>query len=200
MRKFLAAIFAVVVLTLIFLVVGFLGLGYYLSPQDKLQKSDAIVAISGGETDSRALEAIKLYKAGWAPKIIFSGDALDPDSPSNAATMKMLATGEGVPEADILLEEQSTNTLENANSVASIVRDNQIKHLILVTSPYHQRRASVAFRAATLGEVNVLNHSTTDHRWRRSRWWASKYSFDLTMTELQKVLFYQANGTGQNKN
>ena len=81
MKRFL------VVITIIFSVLGalaigfFFGIGYYLSPQDNLAKVDAIVAISGGETDARTAEAIKLYKDGWATHIIFSGAALDPNSP-----------------------------------------------------------------------------------------------------------------------
>lgn len=172
-----------------FLVIGFFSLGYYLSPQSRLSKSGAIVAISGGETDSRVAEAVRLYKAGWAPKIIFSGDAQDPNSPSNAAVMKQLAMQAGVPADAILIEEQSANTLENAQQVGLILQREKIQQIILVTSPYHQRRASEAFRAALGGDIKVLNHSTTDKSWRRSRWWATKYSFELTMTELQKVLF-----------
>lgn len=172
-----------------FLIAAFFGVGYYLSPQNQLQKSDAIVAISGGETQSRAAEAIKLYKEGWAPALIFSGAALDPASPSNAAVMKQLAIGQGVPPDAIIVEEKSANTSQNAQRVAQIVQEQEIKQIILVTSPYHQRRASEAFKNALGPDVKILNHSTTDQTWRRSKWWDTRYSFELTMTELQKTLF-----------
>jgi uncharacterized SAM-binding protein YcdF (DUF218 family) len=184
---------------LLALVLGVLyGIGYYLSPQDELAKSDAIVAISGGETDTRALEAIKLYEAGWAPKIIFSGAAEDTSGPSNAEAMKRLAMQQGVPAENILIEEISANTAQNAAAVAVIVKQRGYKQVILVTSPYHQRRAKILFEAALEPDTEVLNHSATDGRWRRSEWWSNDYSYSITMAELQKSLFLQL-GSGRGR-
>lgn len=168
---------------------GWVTLGFYLSPQSRLAKSDAIVAVSGGETGSRAEEAIRLYQDKWAPKIIFSGAALDPDGPSNAAAMKRQAITAGVPADDILLDEVSTNTFENALAVREIVNSRGMKQIILVTSPYHQRRAYVTFRSKLGREVKILNRSARDTRWRRSAWWANDYSYRVTVAELQKTLY-----------
>ncbi len=167
----------------------FFSLGFWLSPQSNLAKSDAIVAISGGETKSRTIEAVRLYKEGWAPKLIFSGAALDPNSVSNAKAMELIAVDQGVPVADIVLEENSANTGENASGVAKIVKDQDMKKIILVTSPYHQRRAFILFGRALGSNVEILNHSTTDQAWRRTHWWATDFSRSLTMSELQKTLF-----------
>lgn len=169
--------------------IGWLTLGFYLSPQSDLVKSDAVVAVSGGETFSRADEAIKLYKEGWAPKIIFSGAAADPSGPSNAAAMKRRALAEGVPDDAVLMDEASTNTFENALAVREIVRRSQMKQIILVTSPYHQRRAYATFKSRLDPQVRILNHSATDERWRRSAWWANDYSYKITLAELQKTMF-----------
>lgn len=171
------------------LTAGWLSLGFYLSPQSRLAKSDAIVAVSGGETNSRADEAIELYRDQWAPKIIFSGAALDPNGPSNAAAMKRRAVAAGVPAADILLDEVSTNTFENALAVREIIRAQSMKQIILVTSPYHQRRAFVTFRSKLGKGVKIINHSATDSRWRRSSWWSNDYSYRVTVAELQKTLY-----------
>ena len=179
----------VIAVAAVFAVAVFFGLGFYLSPQSHLAKSDVIVAISGGETKSRTLEAVKLYKDGWAPKLVFSGAALDPNSVSNAKAMQMIAEEEGVPVRDILLEENSANTGQNAAGVAKIVNDKQWKQIILVTSPYHQRRAGILFGRAMGPEVDIINHSTTDEAWRRSHWWASEFSRQLTISELQKTIF-----------
>jgi uncharacterized SAM-binding protein YcdF (DUF218 family) len=189
------------VVTLLFLLLvaglaaGFLfGIGFLISPQDKLQPSDAIVAISGGETTSRTLEAVKLYKQNLAPVIIFSGAASDPNSPSNALAMKRLAVQQGVTPSDILLDEAATNTLQNASDVAFIVKTHHFHRIILVTSPYHQRRASVAFHVALGSDVAILNHSAVDQNWRRTNWWATPYSRQLTWDEFKKTLFVLAGG------
>lgn len=167
----------------------FVGLPYYLAPQDKLVKAEAIVAISGGETTSRTREAIKLYDEGYAPAIIFSGAAQDPKSVSNAAAMRQIALNANIPSSAILLEEDSVDTYENAQNVARIVKGRKLTSVILVTSPYHQRRASIEFKRALGDGVTIINHSTSDKNWRRSAWWKNNYSLNLTLSEFQKIIF-----------
>lgn len=168
---------------------SWLGLGFYLSPQSPLQKSDAIVAISGGDTGARVQAAVQLYKAHYAPKLIFSGAALDPSSPSNAQVMASQAEADGVPASAVTLEETSTDTMQNANNVAQIVHAAHYKSVILVTSPYHQRRASILFHRSLGPDVTIINHSSLDPGWRRSDWWATSASRQLTLAELQKTIY-----------
>jgi len=167
----------------------FVGLPYYLAPQDKLVKADAIVAVSGGQTTTRTLGAIKLYDEGYAPLIIFSGAAQDPNSVSNAAAMRKIALSAGVPASAILVEEDSADTYENAQNSARIINDNSIKSILLVTSPYHQRRASIEFKRALGNGIKVINYSTSDENWRRSAWWKNSYALNLTLSEFQKIVF-----------
>ena len=169
-------------------IAGFFGVGFWLSPQSKLQKADAIVAISGGDTSARTAEAVKLYQDGWARHVLFSGAALDPNSASNAAVMARLAEEQGVPKSAIELEEHSTTTETNASDSAQIIAKDGYKSIILVTSPYHQRRASTAFHRA-MPNVAILNHSSIDLNWRRSHWWATAYSRQLTLSEFQKTAY-----------
>ena len=170
-------------------IAAFFSLGFYLSPQGTLTKSDTIVAISGGETAARTIEAVKLYNDGWAKHIIFSGAGLDPNSPSNAETMARAAEKLGVPSAAIELDETSANTRQNAAGVATIMQSEHFASMILVTSPYHQRRADITFRRAVGSSVTIINHSSYDKAWRRSNWWATNYSRNLTLSELQKVIY-----------
>ena len=165
------------------------SVGLYLSPQSKLAHADAIVAISGGETGARTQEAVRLYNEGYAPLIIFSGAALDPNGPSNARAMANAAEQAGVPASAIRLDETSVNTRENAANVAKIITNEGAKSIILVTSPYHQRRALITFRRALGPDATIINHSSYDQNWRRSHWWATSYSRSLTFSELQKVIY-----------
>lgn len=172
----------------------FFGIGFYLSPQSPLAKSDAIVAISGGETDARTREAVDLYKAGWAPNIIFSGAAADTSGPSNARAMAEAAEQAGVPPSAIRLDEASDNTEQNASDVATIIQGQDYHSIILVTSPYHQRRAYIEFQRALGKQFTIINHSSYDQAWRRSHWWATAYSRALTSSELQKVAYELVKG------
>lgn len=166
----------------------FLGLGFYLSPQSKLVKSDAIIVISGGRTTNRADEGINLFKQGLADKIIFSGAALD-DGPSNALAMKIQALNEGIPANAILTDEDSKNTYQNAINAKRILEEIGAKKIILVTSPYHQRRAYMTFEKVLGKSYQILNHSAIDDRWSKSHWYESGFSYNISLSELQKIIF-----------
>jgi uncharacterized SAM-binding protein YcdF (DUF218 family) len=154
----------------------------------KCNAADAIVAISGGDTSARTTEAIALYKQGWAPFIIFSGAAEDKQGISNAAAMRQQALDARVPSSAILIDEESVNTADNASQVRPIVEQHGFKRMILVTSPYHQRRASIEFNRR-LGDIaSIINHPTsTDRYWSRA-WWATPWGAWLGLTELIKVM------------
>jgi uncharacterized SAM-binding protein YcdF (DUF218 family) len=171
------------------LVGAVIGLGFYLSPQDSLRSADVIVAVSGGETQQRTKEAVKLYNQGYAPKLLFSGAAEDKKGPSNAAVMRRAAIESGVPQEAIRIEENSVNTLQNAQFSASILKQMGAHRVILVTSPYHQRRASINFHKALGPQVEIINHSATDSSWRKNSWWTQPYTTGLTISELQKNLY-----------
>lgn len=182
--------FAIVAGALILLIVGFIiGAGFFVSPQDDLQQADIVVAVSGGETEERALEAVRVYDKGYAPRILFSGAAEDKTGPSNAAAMRQIALKAGVNASDILVEEDSVDTLDNAVQSEKIIRAQGAKRIILVTSPYHQRRTEMSFRKILGSDIEIINHSASDSSWRKSSWWRSPYTVALTLSELQKIIY-----------
>ena len=188
-------------------IVVILGLSLFLAPNDlascgtspsdapKCQKADAIVAISGGDTTARANEAIRLYQAGWASKLIFSGAAYDTSGPSNAEVMQQSALDAGVPVKDIIIEEEGKTTKENAENTQDIFQQNDIRSVILVTSAYHQRRASLEFNKRAAGTVQVRNHPVAvDKQW-SGLWWMTPTGWYLGMTEFFKIIAFYVGGT-----
>ena len=174
-------------------------LGWYLGPDDLTHceaapsqakgctKADAIVTFSGGDTTARTEESIRLYQRGWADKLIFSGAAQDKSGPSNARAMRQIAENAGVAPSDIILDETSENTQQNAVNTKRLIDDNGIKSVILVTSAYHQRRASIEF-GRVAGAVEIRNHPATgDNQWARF-WWLSPMSWFLVISESVKIL------------
>lgn len=180
----------------------------YLGPDDlrrcekpaagTCEPADAIVAVSGGDTTARADEAIKLYKAGWGNHLIFSGAAADQAGPSNALAMKRYAIELGVPSGAISIEEFSQNTAENAVNTSLFIKRNSIKKIILVTSAYHQRRASLEFGARLGQSVTIVNHPVAHDRQWQSDWWRSPGGLRLAYSELGGIaLFYLNRGVSQ---
>jgi uncharacterized SAM-binding protein YcdF (DUF218 family) len=170
-------------------VVGLIvGIGFYLSPQGVLKPSDAIVVISGGETELRVKEGVRLFQQGIAPVIIMSGAARDAGT-SNAETMRDIAVSLNVPVEKILLEPNAKDTIGNAKYVGELIAQNQIHSIVLVTSPYHQRRAYLTFRRALGKDFVIINHSALDSAWRKNGWWSSLWARKITISELQKILY-----------
>lgn len=172
---------------LIILVVSFVLLTIYIAPSDKLEKADVIIAISGGDTEARTNYAVELYKEGWAPKLIFSGDAFDPLSPSNADVMKKIATLANVPSSDVLIEEESDNTGENAENSQNIIQELGYEKIILVTADYHQRRAFIEFSDKLGDEVKVINSPISEDQWDKNWWWTDPNGWYLTVSESLKI-------------
>jgi uncharacterized SAM-binding protein YcdF (DUF218 family) len=164
-----------------------------VSQNSGCQKADAIVAISGGNTSDRAVEAIKLYKQGWADTIIFSGAAADTSGPSNAVVMRRQAIAAGVPANAIETESQSQTTKQNAERTKALlvkVGSGGANRVILVTSPYHQRRASLEFTALAGPGITIINHPVqNDSDW-PTLWWLTPRGWWLAMGELVKIIAF----------
>lgn len=181
----------------------FLGIiliiGVYLSPDDLAtcdqapsakegcMKADAIAVVSGGNTSVRTEEAIRLYKLGWANYLVVSGAAADPTSPSNAEIMKKQAINAGISESVIITEGIARTTKQNAEETSARASELGIKRLIVVTSPYHQRRAGLEFSNSMPAGVTVINHPTpNDPDW-PTLWWLTPRGWWLAGSELVKI-------------
>jgi len=195
-----------IIITFIVVAAIVVGLSVYLSPDDlsscsthptkvaPCQAAGAIVAISGGDTSARTNEAIKLYQNGWAPLLVFSGAAQDKSGPSNAEAMRRQALSEGVSSGDIIMEQDSTTTKQNAENTQNIFVTNHITSVILVTSGYHQRRAGLEFRDVTRN-VTVRNHPvTSDDQW-SSIWWLTPIGWYLALSEMTKIIIFYLGGS-----
>lgn len=196
MIKFISAIVAAMVIVLL--------VGAYLAPDDlaqcdtrptqgiDCQEADAIVAVSGGDTHARTDEAVKLYENGWADTLIFSGAAADKSGPSNASAMRQHAIQSGVPVEAIIIEDISETTHQNAQQSSGVFVDNDFRRVILVTSAYHQRRASIEFRSYAPDNTQVINHPVQqDSQW-SAWWWLTPTGWWLASSELVKIVLVYA--------
>jgi len=94
---------------------------------------------AGGGTQERLQRAIDIYDAHYAPNLVFSSGYTY--SFPEAELMRAAAVQQGVPDAAIVLERQSKNTYDNVRYTADIFRQRRWHSMLLVTSPYHMRRA-----------------------------------------------------------
>lgn len=188
------------------IVLVILSIGMYLSPDDlagcgrpestgSCRAADAIVVISGGDTDARTDGAIELYRRGWAPLIIVSGAAADKSGISNAEAMRQRAIARGVPDEAIISEPDSETTKQNALEVTSIIEQKDISRVILVTSGYHMRRASLEFGSNLGSGVELARHpSASDRQW-GALWWMTPWGWWTAASELVKIGAFYVGGT-----
>jgi uncharacterized SAM-binding protein YcdF (DUF218 family) len=119
------------------------------------RQADAIVVFAGGVGESgvagggyqeRLKQALDLYRGGFAPRMIFSSGFVF--SFSEAQVMRDLALANGVPAAAIELETNAANTYENVRFTREILAAHGWRRVLLVSSPYHMRRAMLTWRKA----------------------------------------------------
>lgn len=151
------------------------------------QKSDVIIVLSGGDTMARAKYGITLYNLGIAKKLLFVGAAAD-GSESNASAMSALAMRSGVPIEDILVEEQSRNTCENAKLSKKVLENNKFRKITLVTSAYHQRRATGEFERVLGTDYEIYDAPLTqDADWSKA-WYTSPKAWYFAVKEALGLL------------
>ena len=135
-------------------------------PPDPMPAADAIVVLGGStrpkspprpwvevsEAGDRILYGVKLYQDGAAPLIVFSGGRIIWQAvnavagASEAEDMAKIALAMGVPERNILRENESLNTYQNAVNTAKILQQRQIDTILLVTSAIHMPRSVAIFQ------------------------------------------------------
>ena len=98
------------------------------------------------------------------------------------------------PKRVTVLTLQSSTTLGEADACLKLLSRSGVKRIVIVTSPYHTRRALAVFRAvfATTGiEVGVEPASATSSA-RPSRWWRSPYDRWYVAYEWAAIVYYAA--------
>ncbi len=103
---------------------------------------------------SRLAYAVRLFQQGKGPLILVSGGSPYKDIHGQMRTesldMKDYLISFSVPENQILEENQSRNTEENALYSARLLKERNIKKIILVTSAFHLPRAMTWFKKYNL--------------------------------------------------
>jgi uncharacterized SAM-binding protein YcdF (DUF218 family) len=99
----------------------------------------------GKSTIERARYAAQLYNEGYAKKIIFSSGYAY--TTNDADNMRLIALSMGVSDRDIILEDKANSTYENVVFSKKILDRQNWGAILLVSSPYNMRRASLVFNS-----------------------------------------------------
>ncbi len=169
------------------------AIGSFLVVEDNPSKADAIVVLSG-DGGARLEQGVELFQTGYARWLILVGGGQQ-GSPPAADVMRTQAAELGVPQARMLMVDQSTSTREDALYTRELMVRQGLKSAILVTSPYHERRASLTFAKAFQDTgISVASYPVQDDQWHPNSWWQNGATLRLTIVELAKLAYYKLNG------
>ena len=164
--------------------------------QDEAQPADAIAVFGAAEYSGRPSpvlhlrldHAVELYRRGVAPLIITLGGGSDKDSGNTeGAVGRDYLLANGVPFGNIIAETRSTDTEQQVHRLADIARENNLKHIVVVSDATHLFRIRELCKESGL-DVYTSPRATIGH--------ISNY--DLTMRYLHEILSYTSLRLGLN--
>ena len=119
--------------------------------------------LSARRGSDRLWQAIHLYHKGKIKKIILSGDSgyVFKEGLHEADQLKKLLIEQNIPASDILIENKSRNTHENAQETMRFIKKRGLvsDSFILITSAIHMHRAEACFKKEGLD----CSTFSTDH-------------------------------------
>lgn len=173
-------------------------MGSFLVVKDAIRKADVIVALGGGKGAERVWFAIQLYKQGYARRLLFTGEQMiTPDGilttwPQMA---QKEAIAQGVPKEDIILEERSTSTYDDACYSLEDLKRRGFKKAIVVSDPFHMRRARLTFFNVFEEErIQLYFIPASTSSYSLERWWTREEDFLIVIEEYIKMFYYLCKG------
>jgi len=172
-------VFGLLGIVLLSAVICLLGIGRWLVAEDPLQKAQAIAVLSG-RMPMRAMEAAKLYREGFAPKVWLTHST---EPGAMLKTMGVSYVGEdiynvqvlmheGVPaDAIRLLEPPIINTADELLAVSEALEAGKGTSVIIVTTKVHTRRVRILWNRLAAGRGQAVIRAASDDPFDPRRWW-----------------------------
>lgn len=160
-------------------IVVFLGVGRWLDSEDPLEKAQAIAVLSG-RMPLRAIEAAKLYREGYAPKVwltrsVEPGATLDNFGIAfvgEDSYNKQVLLHESVPaDAIRVLDPPIVNTADEIIAISKALGQENGQSVIIVTSKVHTRRTRILWRKLNSGNGRAIVRGASADPFEPGKWW-----------------------------
>ena len=168
-----------VVLVLSAPIVIFFGVGRWLVVEDRLEKAQAIVVLSG-RMPIRAMEAARLYREGYAREVWLtrplepaaSLEALDITYPGEEFFNARILAHEGVPGSAVhVLDTPIANTADEVRVIAAELTREQRSKVILVTTKVHTRRVRRLWQRFGASHGRAIVRAARGDPFDSAHWW-----------------------------
>jgi uncharacterized SAM-binding protein YcdF (DUF218 family) len=159
-------------------------LGVVLSGMAEYNKDLNVLSARRGI--DRIWQTISLYKKGKIKKILISGDTgyVIRKGLHEADQLKEVLVKWGIPAEDIIVENKSKNTYENAQFTGDMMNKYKYKKkFLLITSALHMPRAAACFKKQKL-KFDVF---TTDHYYMKN----TEFTFDELLPSVHSFVMWE---------
>lgn len=144
---------------------------------DEAAPVDAIVVLGAAQYDGRPSpqlaarldHVVTLWDAGWADRVVVTGGNQPGDRFTEASASRDYLVARGVPDAAILAEDTSHNTYDSIEAVAGVLGDLGLRRVLLVTDPFHTKRAELIAGEVGLDARSSPTPSSVVGGWRSLR-------------------------------
>lgn len=168
------------------------GGGRFLAQDDEPAPADAIVVLGGeGAGFSRTQHALALYRAGYAPRVVFSGGRMvDFGVECSSAQISLEAAQDlGLPAGAFLISSEAQSTYDEAVNLAGMAAAEGWESLLVVSDPFHMRRAGQTFRTLLPGVAVRISAAPNPYQ-DPARWWRTEQGLSIVPDEFLKLAFY----------
>ena len=149
--------------------------------------------VAFNEHVERILEGMRLVKQGVADKLLIvggNGHLLQRDG-SEAGALRLFVVEFGLREEQVLTEEVSRNTYENAVKATEIIRAGDYKQLVLITSALHMARSAATFAKQGLTPDRYpVDFQSVPGRVDFLMWLPSTHALDLMAALVHELIGY----------
>lgn len=180
------------------------GVARLLTVRDPVSRAD-LVLVLGGELDTRPFHAAELYRRGVAPRVVLVHERQGPAVrqglyPDRTAVAALILRRAGVPGSAVVVLEPpggAASTADEARALRGYLRATGLRRVVVVTNPYHSRRARLALRRGTRGlGAEILVSPVDAWEFREDDWWRSEEGLIAYFNECVKFAAYLLRGPG----
>jgi uncharacterized SAM-binding protein YcdF (DUF218 family) len=165
--------------------------------QDKIAPADCILVLGGGRGE-RVLQGVELYKKKYAPQMMMTGEfeqVLFGPTYHWALQGQKLAVSRGVPKNDIIPILTSMSTHDDATLAKTECLKHNYKSLIVVSEPFHTKRAYYTFKKVFKGSgIKLMIYPVQGSWWTKDNWYQSEKGLIAGEEEYIKLLYYLLKG------
>ena len=175
----------------------------FLIVQAEPSHADVVVVLSGSSVyDERIRHGIGVLREGRALSIVLTNDGLRgrwsrrrQANLTSTERAKDAVRDAGIPEQRlIILPQRVTSTYDEAVAIRGFAEKAGIRRILVVTSPYHSRRALWVFRRVLEPagvEVGIDSPPPGEQSPSPGTWWLSRTGWRSVALEYVKLVYYR---------